>query len=69
MSTDDIPGQRKPPRAEPIQPDRPGRGVGSEDDSASKGGNGHDVGTDSDSAQRQKKQSDDALDNVREGYG
>ena len=55
----DIPGRKKPPRAEPIQPDRPVSGPTSDparDDPKA------------DTVKRQKEQSDAALDNVREGY-
>jgi hypothetical protein len=59
------PSARKPPRAEPLQPDKPGSGdelTRAPDDAAQQG----DVTRDS--TRRQKQQSDDALDNVREGY-
>lgn len=50
----------KPPRADPIQPDKPGSGTSRESPPE---------GNDAERAvQRQKKQSDTALDNVREGY-
>ena len=52
------PGKKTPPRAEPLQPDRPGRG-----DDIEPGGEPHD-----DAAERQKSRSEDALENVREGY-
>ena len=69
--TIDMPSpSRKPPRAEPLQPDRPGRG-----DDVQSGGDPDDAratptGTDrdEDSVARQKQQSDAALENVREGY-
>ncbi len=53
-------GTPSPPRAEPLQPDRPGRG-----DKRTK----TEDSTSRDSvAEKQHEQSKDALDNVREGY-
>jgi hypothetical protein len=54
--------KKTPPRAEPLQPDRPGSGddqqaVQDESEARSK-----------DSTAQQKRQSDTALHNVREGY-
>ena len=66
MSQDrNIPPGHKPPRAQPIQPDKPGSGDGviSPPDEASRADQ-----TTRETARRQKRQSDDALDNVREGY-
>jgi len=70
MTIDSPPPSRKPPRAEPLQPDRPGRG-----DDIPSGGDSDDAlspPTDTDRAEesvdRQKQQSDAALENVREGY-
>jgi hypothetical protein len=66
MSNDRTPSAtRKPPRAEPLQPDKPGSGdelTRAPDDAPQQGD-----GT-RDSARRQKQQSDTALDNVRKGY-
>ena len=67
MNHDD-PTHRSPPRAEPLQPDRPGRG------SDKQPGEGHapPKGQPGDSPQRAEKlkqQSDVAVENVREGYG
>ncbi len=59
-----LPGRKTPPRAHPVQPDKPGSGNSSGSDPADKpaGGAGG-------SPQRQKAQEEDALRNVREGYG
>lgn len=54
-----VPGRKQPRRAEPLQPDLPGRGAGVESD---------DHPGESSAAEQQKKQSEDALANVREGY-
>lgn len=53
---DDIPGRHKPARAEPDQPDKPFSGDKKERAQPD---------SESDSARRQKSQSDDALSNVR----
>ncbi len=58
----DIPGRTRPPWAEPLQPDKSGRGDGRVDPEASG------TGDDADRAERQRRQSDTALDNVRKGY-
>lgn len=50
----------RPRRAEPLQPDRPGRGDTTVPAEPSP--------PPDDSAKRQKQQSEDALDNTREGY-
>jgi hypothetical protein len=55
-------GAPTPPRAEPLQPDRPGRGTDrteSESDSTS---------TDAEQPRRQAEQEKAALENVRRGY-
>lgn len=68
MSHDD-PRHRSPPRAEPLQPDRPGRG-GEKESSGS--GEAPAKGQQSDltpGAEKLKQQSEDAVENVREGYG
>lgn len=59
----DDPTHRSPPRAEPIQPDRPGRGSDKQrsDSTAQPGDPKH--------AEKLKQQSEDAVDNAREGYG
>jgi hypothetical protein len=55
-------GQRKPPRAQPLQPDRPGRG----DAQQTEAGDAADAEA---AAKRERRaQSDTALSNVREGY-
>ena len=58
-------GTPQPPRAEPLQPDRPGRGSESEktteDDAVKPDPKA--------AAEKQRAQSRDALKNVREGYG
>lgn len=65
----DYPRRRSPPRAEPLQPDLPGQGSDKEShrsgDAPAKGQQA-DIGK---SAEKLKKQVQDALDNVREGYG
>lgn len=52
-------GTPRPTRAEPIQPDRPGRGQDREK---------HTKPQPRDTATQQRKQSEQALENVREGY-
>ena len=52
---------RKPPRAEPVQPDRPTRGQDVEQPEPPE----HDK---TESRERRHEQTDAALDNVREGY-
>lgn len=71
----DIPGRHKPRRAEPLQPDRPGRGDGPlkpDDPAADRAAAQHDETKSKDGlsqpARQQKHQSEDALDNVRDGY-
>jgi len=59
-----IPGPNQPPRAEPLQPDRPARG----DKSESPPGDIV-VASDVDSVKLRKEQSEAALSNVRNGYG
>jgi hypothetical protein len=49
----------RPRRAQPLQPDLPGRGQKVEDD---------DSPADEPAADQQKEQSETALDNVRDGY-
>lgn len=67
--THDDPRHRSPPRAEPLQPDRPGRGSENQKpergDAPAKG----EQAPSADSAEKLKKQSEVALENVREGYG
>lgn len=60
MNHDD-PKHRSPPRAEPLQPDRPGRGAKKEEP-GSRGEPGGD-------AEKLKQQTEDAVENAREGYG
>ena len=54
---------RKPPRAEPLQPDRPTRGDAVEPAEPAQGGD-----DDEEARRRRHEQTDAALDNVREGY-
>jgi hypothetical protein len=69
MATHDDPRHRSPPRAEPLQPDRPGRGSDRQTpDDGQPPAKGEPGGTE-DGARKQKQQSEDALENVREGYG
>ena len=56
-------GAPVPPRAEPLQPDRPGRGTEREDSKADAGRRADEE------AKRLAEQAQTALDNVREGYG
>jgi hypothetical protein len=65
----DIPRRKpRPTRAEPIQPDAPTRGAGQVND-ASEAPAGSTAAVDTkDTANKQKKQSKAALDNVRDGY-
>jgi hypothetical protein len=60
MNHDD-PQHRSPPRAEPLQPDRPGRGADKQEPkpAGQPGGN----------ADKLKQQVDAAVENAREGYG
>jgi hypothetical protein len=69
MSTPQRPPGKTPPRAEPIQPDRPGRGLGSEppDEERHTPGKGAGPGADSGS-DRAAEQEEAARTNVREGY-
>ncbi len=67
MNHDD-PRHRSPPRAEPLQPDLPGKG----DDKQLGRGTPPAKGQQADiteSAERLKQQSEDAVANAREGYG
>lgn len=58
------PGRREPPRAEPIQPDLPGRGTDVESDK-----DRPDTADEpADATKQRESQSDNALENVREGY-
>ena len=56
-------GAPVPPRAEPLQPDRPGRGT-DRDDPATGAGQAS-----ADEAKRLAEQEKTAVENVREGYG
>lgn len=61
----------KPRRAEPLQPDRPGRGDETEpstDGTADGGGSGDDATRAESRAAEQQEQLDTALENVRKGY-
>ena len=58
-------GAPKPPRAEPLQPDRPGRGA-DRDDPGTGAGAGQ---ASADEAKRLAEQEKTAVENVREGYG
>jgi len=60
MNHDD-PKHRTPPRAEPLQPDRPGRGSDKEEPAQPARRDDH--------VDKAKEQTDTALENVREGYG
>jgi len=57
-----VPQRRTPRRAEPMQPDQPGRGD-ERDDAA-----GSTEPSDRESADKLRKQSEDAVDNVSTGY-
>lgn len=68
MNHDD-PRHRSPPRAEPLQPDRPGQG---RDPQHPGSGTAPAKGQQADltrSAEKLKQQSEGAVDNAREGYG
>jgi len=66
MSQDrNTPAGHKPPRAQPIQPDKPGSGDGI---TSPPGDTSSADQTTRDSARRQKRQSDTAPDDVSEGY-
>lgn len=62
------PNHRQPPRAEPLQPDRPGRGD-DKDESATRAPEASHQGETPAKAQKLKEQSDTAVENAREGYG
>jgi hypothetical protein len=63
------PQHRSPPRAEPIQPDRPWRGDDQQrGDSGAAPATGQQGGT-AEGARKLKQQSEDAVANTREGYG
>jgi len=63
MPTDKTPGGApKPPRAEPLQPDRPGRGTDRTEPAADE------AMDDTQQQQRRAEQEKAALDNVRKGY-
>ena len=69
MPSPPLPPGKTPPRAEPIQPDRPGRGLdrlGRDDDRATPG-KGAGPGADN-TADRAAEQEESARTNVREGY-
>lgn len=55
----ETPGAKRPPRAEPLQPDLPGSGDEKEETPAE--GNAA-------ADERQRRQSTDALDNISKGY-
>lgn len=68
MNHDD-PLHRSPPRAEPLQPDLPGRGTQKQD---KRSGEAPAKGEQADlpgSAEKLKEQSEVAVENAREGYG
>jgi hypothetical protein len=58
------PGHPKPPRAEPLQPDRPARGNDTESADVEA-----EEDAEAESVEQRKVQSETALSNVREGYG
>lgn len=68
MNHDD-PRHRSPPRAEPLQPDQPTKGGDRQEkgsgDAPAKG----EQAQSPKGVEKLKKQSEDALSNVREGYG
>lgn len=65
----DDPRHRSPPRAEPLQPDRPGRGTDTQEGGTGEAPAKGQQGGTSQGADRLKRQVDDAVDNAREGYG
>jgi hypothetical protein len=69
MSDPQRPPGKTPPRAEPIQPDRPGRGLDTEaDDDAGRGGNTGSGPATGSPGERRAEQEESARTNVREGY-
>ena len=60
----DDPTLRKPPRAQPQQPDRPGRGTQRQEVD-----NSPPAGESGDKAEKLRRQEEVAVENVREGYG
>lgn len=67
MNHDD-PRHRSPPRAEPLQPDRPGRGSDRQADDGRPPAPGQ-QGDRPERAEKLKEQSETAVENTREGYG
>ncbi|MBW8846252.1 MAG: hypothetical protein JF607_14910 [Burkholderiales bacterium] len=65
----DDPRHRSPPRAEPLQPDRPGRGAQKQVERSSAAPAKGQQGDVSGGARKLKQQTDDAVENAREGYG
>jgi hypothetical protein len=65
----DDPRHRSPPRAEPLQPDRPGRGSDKQAERSGTAPAKGQQGNIADSARKLKQQTDDAVENAREGYG
>jgi hypothetical protein len=67
MNHDD-PSHRSPPRAEPLQPDRPDRGTKKQSEDSGSPQRDEPQQDPNVGADKLKKQSEDALENVREGY-
>lgn len=68
MNHDD-PRHRSPPRAEPLQPDRPGQGTDKQTDGSGAAPAKGQQAPLGESAEKLKRQSEVAVENVREGYG
>jgi hypothetical protein len=67
--THEDPRHRSPPRAEPLQPDLPGRGTKKQDKRSGAAPAKGEQGDVSKSAEKLKRQSEVAIENTREGYG
>ncbi len=65
----DEPAHRPPPRAEPLQPDRPTQGMKKQSDPKGRAPAKGEQADLADSARKLRRQSEDAIDNVSEGYG
>ncbi len=67
--THDDPRHRTPPRAEPLQPDRPTRGADKESVDDGRAPAKGEQANPAPSAKKLKQQVEDAHDNVSKGYG
>lgn len=68
MNHDD-PRHRSPPRADPLQPDKPDQGSGKDGTAVASRRRRANRGGTHEGAEKLSQQSENALENVREGYG